>query len=66
MLTKSKVASKSTTSKINLNGDKSNEWIAECAYYKAEKRNFEPGYEVSDWSEAEQEIAAKNTYDLEI
>jgi len=29
--------------------------IAEIAYYKAESRNFEPGYELSDWLEAEQE-----------
>lgn len=30
-------------------------WIAEVAYYKAEKRGFEPGHEVEDWLEAEQE-----------
>ncbi len=29
--------------------------ISEIAYYKAERRNFEPGYEVTDWLEAEQE-----------
>jgi hypothetical protein len=29
--------------------------IAEIAYYKAESRNFEPGYELKDWLEAEQE-----------
>ena len=31
-------------------------WIAEAAYYKAEKRNFEPGLENQDWQEAENEI----------
>lgn len=30
--------------------------IAEAAYYKAEKRNFYPGYELNDWLEAKNEI----------
>ena len=30
--------------------------IAEAAYYRAEKRGFEPGYEVADWIEAEFEV----------
>lgn len=30
--------------------------IAENAYYKAESRGFEPGYELEDWLEAEQEF----------
>lgn len=30
--------------------------IAEAAYYKAEKRNFSPGYELLDWLEAKKEI----------
>jgi hypothetical protein len=30
--------------------------IAERAYYKAESRNFEPGHEMDDWLEAEQEF----------
>ena len=29
--------------------------IAEVAYYKAEGRGFEPGHELEDWLEAEQE-----------
>ena len=29
--------------------------IAELAYYKAESRGFEPGHELEDWLEAEQE-----------
>ncbi|MGD0960054.1 MAG: DUF2934 domain-containing protein [Methylomonas sp.] len=29
--------------------------IAELAYYKAANRNFEPGREMDDWLEAEQE-----------
>jgi hypothetical protein len=30
--------------------------IAEIAYHKAECRGFEPGHEVEDWLEAEQEF----------
>ena len=30
--------------------------IAEAAYYRAEKRNFYPGYELRDWLEAKAEI----------
>jgi hypothetical protein len=30
--------------------------IAELAYYKAESRGFEPGHEMDDWLEAEQEL----------
>jgi hypothetical protein len=30
--------------------------IAELAYYKAESRGFEPGHELEDWFEAEQEF----------
>ena len=30
--------------------------IAEMAYYKAESRGFEPGYELEDWFAAEQEF----------
>jgi len=30
--------------------------IAESAYYKSENRGFEPGHELADWLEAEQEF----------
>jgi Protein of unknown function (DUF2934) len=30
-------------------------WIAEAAYYRAERRGFEPGYETEDWLAAEAE-----------
>ena len=30
--------------------------IAEAAYYRAEKRGFEPGHELADWFEAESDI----------
>lgn len=32
--------------------------IAELAYYKAERRGFEPGHELEDWLEAERELAS--------
>ncbi|WP_394751835.1 sterol desaturase family protein [Crenothrix sp.] len=33
--------------------------IAEAAYYKAEKRGFNPGNDINDWLEAKKEIIAK-------
>lgn len=33
-----------------------NQMISEAAYYRAEKRNFAPGYEEQDWREAKVEI----------
>lgn len=30
--------------------------ISELAYYKAEHREFEPGFELDDWLEAEREL----------
>jgi hypothetical protein len=38
--------------------DKFREMIAKNAYYRAEKRGFEDGYELEDWLEAEQEIGS--------
>jgi hypothetical protein len=32
--------------------------IAECAYFKAERRGFAPGYDLEDWLAAERELAA--------
>lgn len=36
--------------------EKFREMIAENAYFKAQKRGFEPGHEMEDWMEAELEI----------
>ena len=33
--------------------------ISELAYYKAENRSFEPGHELDDWLEAEQESSCR-------
>ena len=38
------------------------EMIAECAYYKAEKRGFTTGHEVEDWLEAEQKVSKQCFY----
>ena len=32
--------------------------IEEAAYYRAEKRHFEPGHELDDWLQAEAEICS--------
>ena len=32
--------------------------VAKAAYFNAEKRGFAPGYEMQDWLQAEQQIAA--------
>ncbi|HTT39097.1 MAG TPA: DUF2934 domain-containing protein [Burkholderiales bacterium] len=33
--------------------------VAVAAYYRAEKRNFEPGHELEDWLAAEAELEAQ-------
>lgn len=33
-------------------------WIAEAAYYRAERRGFQPGLETEDWLAVEAEIKA--------
>ena len=41
-----------------LNQPDNRDKIAELAYYKAEKRGFEPGHELEDWLEAERELTS--------
>ena len=36
--------------------NKFREMVAVNAYYRAEKRGFEPGHDMDDWYEAEREI----------
>jgi hypothetical protein len=38
------------------------EMVATDAYYRAEKRGFEPGHEIDDWLEAEKEISKQRRY----
>ena len=35
------------------------ELISEAAYYRAEKRGFQPGLEAEDWEQAEAEVRAR-------
>ena len=42
--------------------DEFREMVAVNAYYRAEKKSFEPGYEMDDWLEAEQEIRRQRRY----
>lgn len=42
--------------------DEFREMVAKNAYYRAEKRGFEDGYELEDWLEAEQEISSQRRY----
>lgn len=42
--------------------DEFREKVAEQAYFKAEKRGFEDGYELHDWLEAEHEMGQKFFY----
>jgi len=38
------------------NADARQHMIAEAAYYRAEHRGFQPGYELEDWLAAEAEV----------
>ena len=44
-----------TTTVMRPNPEELQRWIAEAAYYRAERRGFEPGYEIEDWLAAEAE-----------
>ena len=46
----------------DINLDEFREMVAVNAYYRAEKRSFEPGHEMDDWLEAEQEISRLRRY----
>jgi hypothetical protein len=56
----SKTKDQDTTQKAdtqqNVTPEHQEQAIAESAYLKAESRGFEPGYELDDWLEAEQEL----------
>lgn len=42
--------------------DEFRELVAKNAYYRAEKRGFEDGYELEDWLEAEQEVSNQSGF----
>jgi hypothetical protein len=35
------------------------EMVSQAAYYRAEKRGFQPGLEAEDWVQAEAEVRAR-------
>jgi hypothetical protein len=53
---KDKVSSDTKESGNTINFTDHDAKIAELAYYKAESRGFEPGRELDDWLDAEQEF----------
>ena len=55
-IVKQEVNSDSEESGNTLNSVDLDARIAELAYLKAESRGFEPGHELEDWLEAEQEL----------
>ena len=48
--------------KSGIEPEKFQKMVAECAYYKAEKRGFATGHELEDWLEAEQKISKQCFY----
>ena len=50
------------TERADIDMDEFREMVAKNAYYRAEKRGFEDGYELEDWLEAEQEICSQPGY----
>ena len=52
---KKKLSAVTNKSKSDLDKEKRNVHIAVSAYYKAQARGFEPGYELEDWLAAEAE-----------
>jgi sterol desaturase/sphingolipid hydroxylase (fatty acid hydroxylase superfamily) len=46
-------------SQVNVSSVCLQSMIAEAAFYRAEKRGFAPGYDYSDWLEAEREILSR-------
>ena len=41
---------------VSISPSERNQWIAQAAYFRAEKRAFAPGGELRDWLEAEAEV----------
>lgn len=47
---------------LPVTGDGVRQISAEQAYYKAERRGFEPGFEEQDWIESERDVMATRVY----
>jgi hypothetical protein len=50
------------TNGADIASDEFREMVSVNAYYRAEKRGFEPGHEMDDWHEAELEIISQYRY----
>ena len=50
---------KAASSSLHLSNDEVRYIIAEYAYYKAQQRGFEPGYDFQDWITSEKDIINK-------
>jgi len=50
------------TDNLEIDLDEFRELVAKNAYYRAERRGFEDGYELEDWLEAEQEVSNQSDY----
>ena len=50
------------TDNLEIDQDELRELVAKNAYYRAERRGFEDGYELEDWLEAEQEVSNQSDY----
>ncbi|MDO9168185.1 MAG: DUF2934 domain-containing protein [Methylobacter sp.] len=59
-MTNTKTPQTSQTNPNNtIDPDKFREMVAECAYCKAEARDFAAGHDMEDWLEAEQEVSSQ-------
>ena len=58
-VSKSSMEMPATTSMRKPNEMELRAWIEQAAYYRAEKRGFQPGSEVEDWVAAEAEVMAR-------
>ena len=47
--------------KVPTSSQQMNELISAAAYFRAERRNFEPGHELDDWLDAEAEIMSRQS-----
>jgi hypothetical protein len=47
--------------KVPASSEQMHQLILVAAYFRAERRNFEPGHELDDWLDAEAEVMSRQT-----
>ncbi len=47
--------------KVPTSSEQMHQLISVAAYFRAERRNFEPGHELADWLDAEAEVMSQQT-----